>query len=59
MTPVTELGERGSDGATAIASLTRAVDELGDAVGLNLGFTAAAVAGVARQAAVADGQGPS
>ena len=58
VTPVTDLAERGSSGVTAIAMLTSAIDELVDAVGLNLEFAAAAVAGVARQAAVADGQEP-
>jgi hypothetical protein len=59
VTPVTDLSERGSSGVTAIAALTRAIDELADAVGLNLEFSATAAAGVARQAAVADGQEPS
>jgi hypothetical protein len=56
--PVSDLGDHGG-AAASIAALSRAVDELGDAIGLHLGFTAAAVTSVATQAAVADGLAPS
>ena len=56
--PVTGLHEQGGTGVASIATLSRAIGDLGEAIGLNLGFTAAAAANVAANAATADGSGP-
>ena len=58
VTPVTGLYEQGGTGAASIATLSRTIGDLGEAIGLNLGFTAAAAANVAANAATADGSGP-